>query len=276
MTSTARTEVPAFLEPLSVDAVRRELVGQGEIHLQSFSALELAAVAARSPVRGLLASPEMLALDDAAVVAGMILALQSLAIRGLVGMTLTKGGHGEEDRSITMPLGGELAMVTAIRRRPPLIGVVSIRSSGAERPPEALPSEGVVAILHGVAIEGEGLVGLLEESTSPDSRHHFVMNTPPRQAERILRIRDALDAHPDANPVQPGDRFPVISVDLFVPSSTQPMHTRLVLTNPGFEGGEATVFKLATSEEGIQETRIPLVDVQQWTSIFEECVRLER
>ena len=85
--------------------------------------------AQRCPVRGLLASTEMLALDDAAVVAGMVLALQNLVERGLVGTTLIEGGHDEEAHSVTVPLGGELAMVTAIRRKPALIGVVTISGS---------------------------------------------------------------------------------------------------------------------------------------------------
>jgi len=278
MSPNVRVESSAFLEPPGIGAMHHELLARREIILQSFSALELAAVAAGSPLRGLLATTEMLALDDASTEAGLIVALHGLTERGLVAPSVAEEGRGnEESHGIALPLGGDLAMVTAIRRHPALMGVVTV--TGSTKPEGAVPVapfNGVIGVLHGLAIEGVGLVGLLEESLAPDSWHHFVMSTPERQAQRILKVRRALVADLASNPVQIADRDLVLAVDLYVPDETQPRHTRLTLTDLK-DGGEAIVVALDPDVQGVEEQRIPISDNgQEWVTTFEKYVDLER
>ena len=234
----AATGVGGPISPPSTAVWRQALVERSEIELDSFSDLELAAVGAGSPVRGLVASSEIFALDEVALTSALAAALRGLEARGLVGppRAATGVGAGGPLGSVPIPLGGDLATVVAIRRAPALVAVVSAVPPAAVRfPGQPGADEAIFAILHGFAVEGVGLVGLLEEVLSPGRMHCFTLCTPARQAERLLESWATLGESESGGASGPGEaggpRPPGadLSVHVYVPDPVLPSHTQLAL-----------------------------------------------
>jgi hypothetical protein len=279
MSQDTDAESPRFIEPPNVNAVHQELQNRREMRLMPFTAIELASAVAKSPLHGLLASPEMLALDDDSVMAGLLVALNELADRGLAAATLDEDASAWADGladDVGLKFGGDLAIVSAIRRQPALLGVVRVGSSSEPSSDQAgVNPGGVIAALHGFAVEQAGLVGLLEESQSPDSVHHFVLNTPGRQAERIFQTRAGLVANPGAIPVHIGSAELVVAVDIYVPHVKSPRHTRLVLANSGSKNNEDQLVVQFSNSGGTWEERSAGDAGEGWIALFEDAVRLE-
>lgn len=185
---------PGELLPVpSTRVLKRALEYEGSIEFSPFTQWELAAIGAGSPVQGLVLSESLLAAEAETVKDEMILALQDLAARDLVGELLESDSEGgvvadSSDGLRSFRLGGDLAIVVAIRRAPALLGIVALvpGEAGLEpRPPDA--GDQVLAVLHGFATERDGLLGFLEETLADaaGAMHRFTLSTPARQAERL-------------------------------------------------------------------------------------------
>lgn len=208
----------------SADVIRRRLEADGEIPLPTFTAMELAAVGAGSPLRGLVASPRFLALDDATVLTGMRGGLQRLAGDRLVEFD---GARQAEMGLSGIRIGGDLSNIVAIRRQPALLAPVTlVEPTGGIGNGEARPSQTLLAVLHGLAMDGYGLVGLLEEVISIDSMHSFFMCSPDREPARLLQACRALRSTQEVSVKGPL----AISIDVYVPDPIAPRHTKLILS----------------------------------------------
>ena len=232
--------------------------------LSSFSSIELAAVGAGSPIRGLVADGAFLALDDATLAEMLGRARHGLADRGLVGVArparrseLDTGpigdGPAREGDPVDFQLGGDLAGIVAVRRAPALLGTVSAGPPELYRHPGSHPeSEAVLAVLHGVASEGVGLIALLEETTVGPGVHLFTLNTPAAQATRIF------DAWQDLETDGPA----AVSVQVFVPHPARPRRVQLVLeTGVARLSHEGSRWQRSTPEDG-------------WSNLFRGAVAL--
>jgi hypothetical protein len=207
----------------TVDSWRHRLSSAGSVvDLGGFTPMELAAVGAGSPLRGLVATRSFLETDDERLAEEMQSALDGLVGRGLaepvragdvgagpvarggsddlagVGPVAVRlGGDLAGVGPVAVRLGGDLAGLVAVRRRPALVGVVSlVDPRRASQPFEAGPADPVLAVFHGLAVEGQGLVGLIEETLDPGDAdrpvHRFVLATPAHEAERIVQAYVAL------------------------------------------------------------------------------------
>jgi hypothetical protein len=187
------------------------------------SAMELAAVGAGSPLRGLVADQAFLDLDDRNLGEALGRARRALAGRGLVGPARPGGEpvparHGGSP--VDFDLGGDLAAVVAVRRQPALIATVSAAAPERYRRPGSHPgSEALLAVLHGVASEVSGLFALLEETRAGRTMHLFTLCTPAVQGDRIFEAWQELEATGPA----------AVSVQIFQPDPVAPSRTQLVL-----------------------------------------------
>jgi len=274
MSRKVPSKLASLIEPPRVALVARELRDQTELALPTFTALELAVVGAGSPISGLVASSEFLALDEISLVSGMVASLRGLAARGLVESSLPADQSGVKDsQDITLRLGGDLALVAAIRHQPALLAVVAVTASTDEETARAATaSTRVVAILHGLAIDGVGLVGLLEETLAPDSVHRFVLCTPQRQAERLMNSLADLVSAPNAIPFRIEGSALALTVDIYMPDLRSPRHTKLALTGSALHDGAQDLISRRSSVEGPWEER--RIARNGWSSMFEESVRL--
>jgi hypothetical protein len=199
------------------------LASTGSVELMSFSAMELAAVGAGSPLRGLVADEAFLDLEDRNLGEALGRARRALAGRGLVG----PAGPGRDsvaardgDSQVDFELGGDLAAVVAVRRQPALIATVSAAAPDRYRRPGSHPgSEARLAVLHGVASEASGLFALLEETRAGRTMHLFTLCTPAAQGDRIFEAWQELEANGPA----------AVSVQVFRPDPVSPRRTQLVL-----------------------------------------------
>ena len=205
-----------MLEPApTVGGWRQRLASEGAFDLSSFTDAELAAVGADSPVLELVTSAAALAADNGEPRQADLL-VDGLVARGLVARI-------PDDPDLRLELGGDLAGIVAVRRRPALVASVVASRAFLDRPWVDPAKDAVLAILHGVAAEGVGLFALLEETLGNDRarRHNFALAAPAAQAARIR------DAHRDLGATE---RLS-ISVHVYVPDPEGPHHFQLVLTD---------------------------------------------
>lgn len=209
----------------------------GELQMPSFTAVELAAVGAGSPLRGLVAGPNFLAMSDRELAAGMAAAIQRLTAEGMLESQKETGASTGAAPS----LGGPLSTIVGLRRSPAVVVTVTLAARGAlDAPTPVEPSTRLIAALHGMAVEGKGLVGLLEETIAGDD-HHFVLCTPERAAERLWITAERLQqAEVDgAAGRRPPERVG-LAVDIFHPDPAQPRHLKLVVAPANAEGPDTT------------------------------------
>lgn len=247
--------LPGLLPAPTVDEWRTALDATGSVDLLPFSAMELAAVGAGSPLRGLIADGDFLALVDDELDGALGRARQALTGRGLAGAPRPAGEPASTGAGapVDFDLGGDLAGVVAVRRRPALLALVSAGPAELYRRPGYQSGVGaILAVLHGVAVDGIGLFALLEETRTERGMHLFTLATPAVQAARIFDAWQELES----------DGPSAVSVQVFVPDPSQPRRTQLVL--------EAGVARL--SNDGATWQRSSPED--GWNALFRSAVAL--
>jgi hypothetical protein len=235
------------LEPApTVAGWRQRLASEGAFDLSSFADAELAAVGADSPVLDLVVSGAVLAADNGDPRRADLL-VDGLVARGLVARI-------PDDPDLTLELGGDLAGIVAVRRRPALVASVMASQADVGRPWVDPVKDALLAILHGVAADGVGLFALLEETLLADraGTHNFALATPGAAA---VRIRDAY------HDLRATERLS-ISVHVYVPDPNGPHHFQLVLTD-----GDA---RLSSDGRSWQQH----VPVDEFAALFETATTL--
>ncbi len=190
----------------------------GLVELPAFSTMELAAVGAGSPLRGLVADETFLDLDDRHLTEGLDRARQGLMERGLAGAPVA--ARNRPAGQVNIPLGGDLAAIVAVRRSPAFVATVCAASPETYRRPGGAPGrEAVLAVLHGVASAAAGTFALLEETTTRRGMHLFTLCTPAAQAVRVLNAWRELETEGPA----------AVSVQVLVADELRPRRTQLVI-----------------------------------------------
>lgn len=254
---------PTLLEPPSQAQLLAVLSARGELPMPSFTAIELAAVGAGSPLRGLVASPRFLAMTDEELAGGMAGALDKLAAEGALERPEPNTASGK-----TAMLGGPLSTIVGVRRSPAVLVTVTLaarRALNASDPVD--PSAQLLAALHGMAVQGMGLVGLLEETRTPEDDHNFVLCTPSRAAERLwitaARLQEAERAQADNGlPEEIG-----LAMDVFHPDPVEPSHLKLVLS-PVKEGEGPGLMIARTAKAPGNWESTDSVDLTEWQRMF--------
>jgi hypothetical protein len=222
----------------------------GIADLSSFSAMELAAVGAGSPIRGLVADDTFMDLDDQRVGDGLARALHGLHERGLAGPPVPSD---EQPGTTRIQLHGDLAGIVAVRRSPALVATVAAAPPATfRRPGGDVDAAAVLAVLHGVASNRLGLFATLEETTTGPGTHLFSLCTPAAQADRIFAAWKELDADGPA----------AVSVQVFTPDPDRPRRTQLVI--------QAGVVRV--SSDGANWQRSAPAD--QWPALFQSALGL--
>jgi hypothetical protein len=214
---------------------------------------ELVVAGARSPLKGLVATPAFLALGDQRLSHELLVAPERLAKEHfLVEAVVSSCG---DSRAVVRPCGA-LEFVVRVREAPTLVAVVTVvrRRSFAE-PFGDMGDARLSVALFGFRLEPDNRVGVLGEVIGPDGIHYFLLATLEAEAERLRRGFLQMTAlRTSGEPSQSSTAGGVgLVVDSFRPKYATPARQRLVMIrSPSVpEGDDAgLVFRWSRHGEG--------------------------
>jgi hypothetical protein len=239
-------------EPRSTLELIARAAREGEIALPSFSAFELMAVAAGSPVRGLVADSDFLSMDDDSLLAEIEAAAASLVERKRVMVG--------DDASRPFEMAWDLAAIVNMRRRPAAVGVVSL--AAVDPAPNFEPATHILAVAHGVALEKTRLAAFLEETLVRAPLHDFYLCTAERLAERILKAYLGL--------VHVFDGRLTCYTDVYILGGQR--RTRLALAASGDKNARKVMAYSSSGERDWREATVIDDAGGRWTELFMESL----
>lgn len=256
-------------QPESV-ALLDQVESDGEVVLGAYDGWMLAAANASSPLRGLVLTDQMRAMDAEDFFARLAVAREELGFHPPPDPTEAKhgNGHGETtapDTVIEFELPRPLDFIVAARREPAYIGIAYITDIDdiAAEPQLRLGWRGIERVLHGVLGE-DGKVGVLEERRDPQGVHEFVLRSPATEAATLY---DGFLARPALAEGQ------VLSVHVFHPNETQPRHDEVRFT---YDKGAPTSRSATEDGTGWERERTGAEAESGWIEFLSDALGVPR
>jgi len=212
----------------------------GEVPLGSYDGWTLAAVGAGSPLRGLVLTDEMRAMDANDFFARLALAREELGFVAAAPGVPPPNGNGDaapQDGIVEFELPSPLNFIVAARRAPAYIGLAFVTDHDdiAPGPQLKVGWRGFERVLHGVWAE-DGTIGVLDERRDPQGVHEFVLRSPATEAASLY---DGFQARPNLSEHQ------LLSVHVFHQDPARPRHDEV-----RFSYEEGTPTSRSASEDG--------------------------
>lgn len=167
-------------------------------------------------------------LDPEAREAVTIAALRGLGARGLIDL----GGEpvGEDERSVRVPTGPELACILVARSNPSFLVIGRDSATGTRGR----------AWLYGISEEGAGLRGVLSERLDDNGLHRFRLDSPNRGVDDLAAWACSPDVAEDGR-----EAAVVRTIQAVMPEGSRPRQYRFVL---GVQDGEAELIEVAEDD----------------------------